>query len=79
MKVLLFARLREWAGGPEREVVLAPGARARDALEALRSAGPSEGFPEVPVVFAVNLEYVPPDRRLSEGDEVAILPPMAGG
>jgi molybdopterin converting factor small subunit len=28
---------------------------------------------------AVNCEYVPGDRPLAEGDEVAFLPPIAGG
>ena len=28
---------------------------------------------------AVNREYTGPDTRLAEGDEVAFLPPVAGG
>ncbi len=29
--------------------------------------------------FAVNQEFVELDRRLSDGDEVAVIPPVSGG
>jgi len=35
-------------------------------------------LPEAPVV-AVNHAYAGPDVELANGDEVAILPPVAGG
>ena len=31
------------------------------------------------LMFAVNLEYVDHDHPLSEGDEVAVIPPVSGG
>jgi molybdopterin converting factor small subunit len=27
----------------------------------------------------VNLEFVPPETRLHEGDEIAFIPPVSGG
>jgi molybdopterin converting factor small subunit len=37
-----------------------------------------EDLPEEPTV-AVNREYSQPDRELHAGDELALIPPVAGG
>jgi molybdopterin converting factor small subunit len=37
-----------------------------------------EDLPEEPTV-AVNREYSRPDRELHAGDELALIPPVAGG
>lgn len=29
--------------------------------------------------FAVNLQFVPPDYILQQGDEIALIPPVSGG
>lgn len=36
------------------------------------------GF-DTPLCFAVNCAYVPREYRLQAGDEVAFIPPVAGG
>jgi molybdopterin converting factor small subunit len=33
----------------------------------------------LPVMFAVNQQYVTADHPLVEGDEVAFIPPLGGG
>ncbi len=38
----------------------------------------ASGLPPSPLV-AVNYKYAGPDSFLSNGDEVAIIPPVAGG
>jgi molybdopterin converting factor small subunit len=30
-------------------------------------------------MISVNLEFVPPETRLHEGDEIAFIPPVSGG
>ena len=72
--VRLFAGLREHAGTRRRELELDDGARVEDIWPAL-------GLGEEPggLVFAVNRIYVERGRALSDGDEVALIPPVSGG
>ncbi len=79
VEVLLFGAARQ-AVGEERTVFELPeGASARELLqEAVRrypSLGPMAEFLKV----AVNRKVEGLDVTLSEGDEVALLPPMGGG
>ena len=72
--VRLFAGLREQAGEGERELELPQGARLADVWAPLGLGDEPEGL-----LYAVNKEYAPADRRLSDGDEVALIPPVSGG
>lgn len=65
------------SGVRERRVSLPAGSRVADILEVLRET-PGLELPEQPVV-AVNQAYARTDARLTEGDEVALIPPVAGG
>ena len=74
-----FAAYRELIGASGTEVDLPEGATVADLVDALRERGPSFGaLPPRPAV-AVNLEYAPPETGLRDGDEVAFIPPVAGG
>lgn len=77
--MLLFASYRDLAGGAEFEVDVPVHSTARDAVLCLR--GLRAGLDRIPVApaVAVNLEYVSLDTSLNEGDEVALIPPVAGG
>jgi molybdopterin synthase catalytic subunit/molybdopterin converting factor small subunit len=72
--VKLFAALRERAGVGERSIDLAEGARAADVWPVL-------GLGEEPagLLYAINREYAERDQALTEGDEVALIPPVSGG
>ena len=72
--VKLFAGLRERAGEGERELELDAGARVADVWTPLGLGEEPEGL-----LYAVNKEYAAPDRRLSDGDEIALIPPVSGG
>jgi molybdopterin converting factor subunit 1 len=79
VRVVLFASYRDLAGASEVLVDLPPDARAQDAVAALRQRSVrAASLPERPVV-AVNEEYVSLDAPLRDGDELALLPPVAGG
>jgi MoaE-MoaD fusion protein len=75
VRVRLFAALRERVGAPERELDLPEGACAADAWAAL----PELGEEPAGLLYALNREYVPRDRRLADGDELAMIPPVSGG
>jgi molybdopterin converting factor small subunit len=75
----LFARYAEGVGREEVTLELPPDAVVADAVAALRNAVPrGELLPERPLV-AVNLRHVLPRDALHDGDELALLPPLAGG
>jgi molybdopterin converting factor subunit 1 len=80
VKVRLFAMLRERAGSDYVDVELQDGATVRDALDAVGAHhGLDELISRMPVVMAVNREYAPEESTLSEGDELALIPPVSGG
>ena len=54
------------------------GATVRDVIERVRGMGDSSRLPDAPMV-AVNEQYASRDRELRHGDEVALIPPVAGG
>jgi molybdopterin converting factor small subunit len=60
------------------ELDLQSGATVRDVIEHVRGIGDVAELPPRPMV-AVNEQYASRDRELREGDEVALIPPVAGG
>ena len=79
VRVLLFARPRELAGTGELSLELPEGASVADGFTAV--AGRVRGLePMRPVMrCAVNGEYAGWDVPLTEGAELALIPPTAGG
>ena len=69
--VRLFAGLRERAGWARREL---EAATVADVWPALGLGDEPAGL-----LYAVNREYAERDRELSDGDEVALIPPVSGG
>lgn len=79
VKTRFFAAYRDLVGIAGEEVELGDGATVRELVELLRSRGePWSTLPERPAV-AVNREYAALDEPLQPGDEVAFIPPVAGG
>ena len=79
VRSLFFALYREMAGAEELLVELPEGSRVADLVAHLRVAGSSLArLPAQPVV-AVNMDYAPLSTALRDGDEVAFIPPVAGG
>jgi molybdopterin synthase catalytic subunit len=72
VSVKLFAGLRERAGWSEHEVTGVD--RVADVWPALDLGDEPEGL-----LYAVNKEYADRDQQLSDGDEVALIPPVSGG
>jgi molybdopterin converting factor subunit 1 len=78
VRVRLFASYAEAAGRDEMELTLAAGATAADCLAAVRTASWAARLPPAPAL-AINRRYARSDAPLHEGDEVALIPPVAGG
>lgn len=78
VRLRLFASYAEAFGKDELALELPPGATAGDALAAVRSRPGADRLPPKPMI-AVNQAYARPEQALAEGDEVALIPPVAGG
>ncbi len=74
IKVLLFAGLRERLGKEQTFLEVEPGTRAHEVAVRLFPGDPLKALR-----FAVNLNYVGPETLLQDSDEVALIPPVAGG
>ena len=71
--------LRQQAGWRERELELPDGATIDDAWRALVSEVPTISAQREIVRFALNRVYATADQPLHDGDELALIPPVAGG
>jgi molybdopterin converting factor small subunit len=78
VRVLLYGRCREAAGTAEMMVSLPPGGVVGDLVERL-SAESVVGFGMESVAVAVNRKLASRDHALDPSDEVAVIPPVAGG
>ncbi|HMF08856.1 MAG TPA: molybdopterin converting factor subunit 1 [Thermoanaerobaculia bacterium] len=77
--LLYFASFRDIAGKPDESREMPTGSRVGDLWAALSREVPRfAAFPSMPPA-AVNEQYVGAEELLRDGDEVAFLPPVAGG
>jgi molybdopterin converting factor subunit 1 len=79
VRVKLFAVLRERAGSSEIALDLPPGATIAAARDAIARERPALAAHLARVAFAVNQSYAKPEALLTDGDELALIPPVSGG
>lgn len=77
--VRFFASHREATGCTTYVAEVPKGARASEVLELVCGAFPRLRPLAHNALFAVNQVQTVPDAILQDGDELALLPPMAGG
>jgi MoaE-MoaD fusion protein len=79
IRLRLFAVYRDRAGLEEDVLDVPDGARVGEVLDLVRQR--YAGLRDLPprVLAAVNMDYVQPDAVLRDGDELALIPPVAGG
>jgi molybdopterin converting factor subunit 1 len=77
--VRLFARLRDLAGSGELVRDLEGPATVQSVWKALVAEMPALGEYERTMSVAVNADYSRMSAAVSDGDEVAFLPPVSGG
>jgi molybdopterin converting factor subunit 1 len=76
--VLLFASYADAFGASALSLDVSAGATVRDVVDQLRAMPGAERLPPAPLV-AVNQDYCAADRAIAPGDEIAVIPPVAGG
>jgi len=79
VRTRLFARLREQAGTDAETVEVRPGSTVDEVYDALRKAHAGLEANRESVRVAVNQEFADWDAIVSDGDEVAFIPPVSGG
>ena len=78
VRVLLFASYAESLGAEALDLTLPSPARVADVIAHLRGLPGGDQLPPKPLC-ARNLAHASPDDPVAQGDEVAVLPPLAGG
>lgn len=79
VRLLFFAVLRDIAGSDARDLTLREGTTAREVWESLRATHGRLADYAQPPMIAINETYASPDVVLRDGDELAFIPPVAGG
>lgn len=79
VRVLYFAVFREKLGREDDVVALAGGSCVRDAIAALAARHDAIAKLRGKFRVAVNEDFSDDDRVLADGDEIALIPPVAGG
>jgi len=79
VRVLFFGAARDAVGQEQIEVELESPINADGARAKLLSDYPSLQRFGNSLLFAVNQQYAQSNREISEGDELAVFPPVSGG
>ena len=78
LDVLLFASYADAIGAPTVRVTVPDGACVADVVRMVRSLAAGAALPERPLV-AVNHRYARLEQLVRATDELALIPPVAGG
>lgn len=79
IRVRCFAATREIVGASELSVDLPEGSTLIQLISRLHGQFPQLQTLTELLLFSVNQEYASTDKRLTAGDEVALIPPVSGG
>src|SRR5713226_4419342 len=79
VRVLFFGAARDAAGLEELELSLSSQSNVASAFARLLVDYPALARFGNSLLLAVNQEYASADREISDGDELAVLPPVSGG
>ncbi|HZD50144.1 MAG TPA: MoaD/ThiS family protein, partial [Silvibacterium sp.] len=79
VRVLVFGVLKDFIPDPSGELELPDGSTVRGLLDHYHHLAANHSGLWSSLAVAVNREYVTAAHLLSDGDEVALLPPVSGG
>jgi molybdopterin converting factor subunit 1 len=77
-EVMLFASFADLFGAPNLKLSLPQGATVEQLTSAIQRLPAGARLPKK-LLVAVNQSYAPAHTVLSAGDEIALIPPVAGG
>lgn len=77
--VLLFAAVKDACGRESLRVELDEGTRVSEAIGTLRRYPAFTALEKLPLLFAVNEEFVQEDTVLRDSDVLAVMTPVSGG
>lgn len=77
--VTLFALMREKAGTDTVPLLLPAGADIQQALERLVAQHPVLAPYMANTRCSLRMDFVEPETRLADGDELVLIPPVSGG
>jgi molybdopterin converting factor subunit 1 len=76
--VQLFASCAEAFGAASLEIPIEPGATVADLVRRIRALPAGQSLPDSARI-AVNRKFASPDKLIGNTDEIAVIPPVAGG
>jgi len=79
VKVLFFGMLKDIVGSAEDQLSVADGSQLRSIFDHYAGRFPRLREMASSIVLARNQEFSDVSARVSEGDEIAFLPPVSGG
>ncbi|MDG1455052.1 MAG: MoaD/ThiS family protein [Planctomycetota bacterium] len=79
LNILLFASLKDAAGSSTIEIQMTEGDRVADLIEAIRRDHPQLSKRLDHVRVALGDEFVTSETVITEGAELALIPPVSGG
>ena len=74
-----YSRLKEIVDASVLVLSLPEKATVKDLFEQLKKRYPQLRDFEKSVLFGIGVEFVDRDHRLTDGDTIAIMPPVQGG
>ena len=78
-EILLFAQLADVIGTDRLAISLPEGATVADALAKVANDHEAIASVRSTLAVAVNERYCSPSSPLSDGDTIALIPPVSGG
>ena len=78
-EILLFAQLADMIGTDRLAISLPEGATVADALAKVANDHEAIASVRSTLAVAVNERYCSPHSPLSDGDTIALIPPVSGG
>jgi molybdopterin converting factor subunit 1 len=79
VSIKLFAAARELAGQSEVTLKLPPGADVAELRQTLAAELPALSPLTARSLIALNAEYAADNNPITEGDDLALIPPVSGG
>lgn len=79
IKIKTFARVRELCGFDDKELTVSEGITIKEVVRHLKKSHQAFADYNGPLLYAINEEYRPEETTLTDGDTLAILPPVSGG